>query len=173
MDKHEQPVVPGPDPRSRAHDLLSGALGVFAGFLLVSLNWHIDQPAADYPFYKGPKIFPVIVLSLMFIFAIPSIFRLIRPLRDSEWQVDGYGWPKKPSAITLILVAFFLFGIPVIGLEASVFLFMVLAFPILGYRSIGVNVIYPVIYTTIIVFIFKYALKIWFAEPLVNNLFGN
>ena len=172
MADNEPKVPQGPDPGSRFHDLLSAALGVFAGILLVTLKLHIDEPAADYPFYKGPTIFPIIVLSVMFVSSLPSLYRIIRPLENSRWRLDGYGWPKKPLIVTFMLVAFFLFGITLIGVETSALAFMVLSFLVLGYRRLGVNLVYPILYTVILVILFKYALKIWFPEPLVFSLFG-
>ena len=162
----------GPDPNSRLHDLLTTAMGVFAAILLATLNLNISEPAADYPFYKGPKLFPILALSVMALSALPSLFRLIRPPDRASWRLDGYGLPYKPAIVTLMLVVFFQFGLDLIGLEASVFLFMILSFWFLGYRRLGVGLLYPLIYTAIIMVLFKYVLDIWFAEPLVMELVG-
>ena len=172
MGENEKRAPQGPNPDSHIHDLLSTVLGVFAAILLVTLKLHIDEPAADYPFYKGPKIFPILVLAVMVISSLPSLYRLIRTFGSGRWWLDGYGWPNKPAIVTLMLVLFFLFGITWIGVEASVLAFMSLSFLVLGYRRVGVNLLYPLLYTIIIVVLFKYALEIWFPEPLMFGLFG-
>jgi hypothetical protein len=172
MGDNGQQATQGPNPDSRIHDLLSTLLGLFAGILLVTLKLHIEEPAADYPFYKGPKIFPILVLAVMVVSSLPSLVRLIRTYGRGSWWLDGFGWPTKPAVVTLMLVVFFLFGLNWIGVEASVFFFMLLSFLFLGYRRFGVNVLYPLLYTVIIVVVFKYVLKIWFPEPLLLELFG-
>ena len=108
----------------------------------------------------------------MVVSSLPSLYRLIRTFGSGSWWLDGYGWPKKPTLVTLMLVLFFLFGIIWLGVEVSVFAFTSLSFLVLGYRRVGVNVLYPLLYTIIIVVLFKYALKIWFPEPFIFGLFG-
>ena len=172
MGNSEQKAPQGPNPDSLIHDLLSTILGAIAGILLVTLNLHIDEPAANYPFYKGPKIFPILVLAVMVVSSLPSLLRIIRTFKRGKWWLDGYGWPIKPAIITFMLVLLFLYGISWIGVEASVLAFMTISLLVLGYRRVKINVIYPLLYTIIIVALFKYALKIWFPEPLLVGLFG-
>jgi hypothetical protein len=172
VGENEQSSPQGPNPGSHIHNLFSAILGGFAGTLLLTLNLHIDEPAADYPFYKGPKIFPILVLGVMAASSLPSLYRLIRTFRRGSWWLDGYGWPIKPAIVTFMLVFFFLFGITWIGVGASVLAFMSLSFLVLGYRRIWANVFYPLLYSILIVVLFKYVLKIWFPEPLIFGLFG-
>lgn len=172
MGNNAQGPPRGPNPQSYFHDLLSIILGMFAGILLLTLRLHIDEPAVDYPFYKGPHIFPIIVLTVMAISSLPSLYHLIRTFGRGSWWLDGYGWPIKPAIVTFMLVLFFLFGITWIGLECSVLTFLLLSVLLLGYRRVGVTVLYPLLYTLIMVVIFKYVLKIWFPEPSILNLFG-
>ena len=172
MGSNEQKPTQEPNPDSRIHDLLSTILGAFAGMLLVTLKLHIDEPATDYPFYKGPKIFPIIVLAVMVISALPSLYRLIKTFGRGSWWLDGYGGPIKPAVVTLMLALFFLIGINWTGVEVSVLAFMILSLLVLGYRRARIIFIYPLCYTMIIVVLFKCVLKIWFPEPLVFGLFG-
>jgi hypothetical protein len=158
--------------KSRYHDLFSVILGAFAAMLLLTLRIQIDTTAVPYPFYKGPKIFPLIVLSLMVVSSIPSLLRLIRPAPNSGWWLDGRGWPHRPVSTLVLLVLFFLLGISGIGVEASVLFFLISAYYILGYRELKINLLLPVVYTMVIVIIFKYLLHIWFPEPLIFSLFG-
>lgn len=173
MANDEQGVSRGPNPDSCIHDLLSIILGVFAAFLLLTLRWQIVEPAVNYPFYKGPYIFPIIVLAVMVIASLPSLYHLIRTVGRANWRLDGYGWPIKPAIVTCMLVLFFLFGISWIGLEISVFGFMFLSLLLLGYRRGLFIIFYPLLYTVIMVFIFRYLLKIWFPEPSILNFFGS
>jgi hypothetical protein len=172
MGNDGQETPRGPNPDSCAHDLLSIILGMFAAFLLLTLRLQIAEPAVNYPFYKGPYIFPIIVLVVMVIASLPSLYHLIRTSGHANWRLDGYGWPIKPAIVTFMLVLFFLFGISWIGMEISVFSFMVLSLLILGYRRLRVIVLFPLLYTLLMVVIFKYLLKIWFPEPSILNLFG-
>ena len=172
MASQAEEALQGPDPNSKVHDLLTSAIGVFAAVLLATLNLNIPEPAANYPFFKGPRIFPILVLSVMALSALPSLFKLIKSSGRGGWRLDGYGPPYRPAVVTLMLVVFFQFGLDWIGLEVSVFLFMALSFWFLGYRRLGVNLIYPLIYTAIVLVLFKYVLDIWFAQPLVLELVG-
>ena len=60
-----------PDPKSRVHDLFTVILGGGAAVLLATLKLHIDTTAVPYPFYKGPILFPLIVLSIMVLSCLP------------------------------------------------------------------------------------------------------
>lgn len=161
-----------PDPKSRAHDLFCAILGGFAVFLLATFKMHIDTTAVPYPFYKGPAIFPLIVLSVMALSSLPAFYRLAKPPPDASWNVDNRGWPHRPAIILLMLVLFFPIGIIWIGVEASVFLFLIISYYLLGYRNIRINLLVPLIYTAVIVLIFKHLLNIWFPEPLIFSLIG-
>ncbi len=172
MDKH-RPKTVGADPDSNLHDLLSVLLGFFGFILLVTLDWHIQPPAVDYPFYKGPKIFPLLVLSMMTVSALPSLYCLLRSFRQRRWRLDGYGLPAKPVVVTVLLVLFFLFGIAWVGIELSAFAFMSLSFLVVGYRRLTVTALYPLLYTAFIVLLFKHILKVWFPAPLLLSLFGS
>jgi hypothetical protein len=162
----------GPNPKSRVHDLLTVVLGGGAAFLLATLKRQIDTTAVPYPFYKGPVIFPLIVLSVMVLSCLPAACRLLRPRPDSSWYLDGKGWPRRPVIALVLLITFFVFGIPLIGVEASVLLFLILAYYGLGYRRMTINLWVPLLYTAVIVFIFKYVLSIWFPEPWIFTLLG-
>lgn len=161
-----------PDSKSRYHDLVAAILGSISIILLVTLKMHIGQPAANYPFYKGPTIFPLIVLSIMAISSLPAIYRLIRPNIDSSWNLDNMGWPQKPVITLIILVVFFIFGIIGIGVEVSVFLYLLISYFMLGYRNYRVSLLLPLVYTAILILIFKYFLRIWFPEPLILGFLG-
>lgn len=162
----------GPNPRSRIHDLFSAILGGCAAFLLATLKVQIDITAVPYPFYKGPTIFPLIVLSIMVLSSLPAVYRLLRPGAISNWYLDGKGWPRRPAIAIVLLISFFLIGILSVGVEASVFSFLIVSYYVLGYRSVKINLLLPLLYTVVIVIIFKYVFTIWFPRPWIFGLFG-
>lgn len=162
----------GLNPKSRIHDLFSAILGGCAAFLLATLKVQIDTTAVPYPFYKGPTIFPLIVLSIMVLSSLPAVYRLLRPGAISNWYLDGKGWPRRPAITLVLLISFFILGIIAIGVEASVFLFLIISYYLLGYRSVKVNLLLPLLYTTVLVLIFKYILTIWFPHPWIFSFFG-
>lgn len=108
----------------------------------------------------------------MFLSSLPAVYRLVKSTAISSWYLDGKGWPRRPAITTVLLISFFIFGIIAIGVEASVFLFLIISYYLLGYRSIKVNLLLPLLYTAVIVLIFKYILTIWFPRPWIFNLFG-
>lgn len=164
--KHE---IKHANPKSRVHDLFMSIIGIFAAVLLFNLNSAIDTKGAIYPFYKGPTIFPILVLSVMFIFSLPSMRRLLSPPADSSWYLDGKGIPYKPMMVFPLLAGFFLVGFIYIGLELSVFLFLFISLYMLKHRSLFKLLVIPAIYTIIIVYLFKYVLNIYFPTPLMFN----
>lgn len=160
------------NPKSPIHDLFSAILGGGAAFLLATFKTQIDATAVPYPFYKGPTIFPFIVLCTMVLSSLPAIYRLVRTAANSSWYLDGKGWPSRPAITLVLLISFFIFGIIAIGVEASVFLFLIISYYLLGYRSAKINLLLPLLYTAVIVLIFKYILTIWFPQPWIFSLFG-
>jgi hypothetical protein len=158
------------DPRSSVHDLVAAAFGVIGAVLLISTRWEVDT-SGPYPFYKGPLIFPLLVLSLVVLASLPSAWRLFKRPGSGSWRLDGRGAPKKPAALLLLMILFIL-GMPVIGLEASSFLFTSIGLYCLGHRDPLRFLILPALCTALIVFVFKYALGVYFPTPLVLEWFG-
>jgi len=171
MAVSQQQKVKQTNPKSRIHDLFMSIIGILAALLLFNLNKVIDTKGVTYPFYKGPKIFPAFVLSIMFIFSLPAIRRLLFPPADSSWYLDGKGIPYKPIMVFPLLAGFFLLGFIYIGLELSVFLFLFITLYILKQRSLFKLLVIPTIYTMVIVYLFKYALNIYFPTPLIFNFY--
>jgi len=169
MSVSHQQKIKHTNPKSRVHDLFMSIIGIFAALLLFNLNNVIDTKGVAYPFYKGPEIFPIFVLSIMFIFSLPAIRRLLFSPHDKNWYLDGKGTPYKPMMILPLLAGFFLIGFIYVGLELSVFLFLFIALYILKQRSLFKLLVIPAIYTIVIVYLFKYALNIYFPTPLIFN----
>ncbi len=163
-------MTTAPEKNSRVHDLLAAVLGGVAALLLATSPWNVDTEGPD-PFYKGPLIFPLIVLSMMTLAAIPAWGRLLRPPQDSTWRLDGRGLPVKTAVVLGLLIAA-LMGLVVIGLEASCAGFLVVALYYLGRRGWVQLVVMPVVVTLLIVVVFKYLLDIFFPTPLIIDWMG-
>lgn len=154
---------------SRVHDLFGSILGVFAITMLITASWQVDTSGPD-PFYKGPLIFPLIVLCLIIAGSLPSMWRLFRPKEQSSWYLDGKGKPFKTAVILGLLICY-IAGIIWIGLEVSTWLFLLIALKLVKQDSMMKLSLIPVLVTLILFIIFKYFLDIWFPEPLIMELF--
>lgn len=150
---------------SRVHDLFSALLGAFAAVCLLTSPWNVDTEGPD-PFYKGPLIFPIMVLSMMILASLPACKRLFSPTDGSSWQLDGDGYPKKTLLVLGLLIAM-LVGLNLIGLEMSAFAFLGVSLYLLGHRGPLKLVVLPLIMTGLIVLIFKHFLDVFFPTPLI------
>ena len=154
---------------SRVHDLFATLLGGAATFVLLSVHWQVDTSGPD-PFYKGPLIFPLLVLSLMILSSLPAAWRLVRPPKYASWRLDGNGTPIKTAVVLGFLVAY-LFGLVIIGLELSSWAFLFISLYYLGHRSPLKLILIPLIVTGLMVLIFKHLLVVFFPTPLLINWF--
>ena len=155
--------------RSRVHDLLGGVIGLFACVMIATIRWQIDASGPD-PFYKGPMIFPLIILFLMVLGALPSMWRLIRPIPNSSWFLDGHGIPYRTMAVALLL-AVYPMALTYIGLEISTLLFLVIGLTIVKQNTPAKIILIPLAITAIIYLMFKLFLDIWFPTPLLFEIF--
>jgi hypothetical protein len=152
---------------SRTSDLFSAFLGGFAALTLISSPWNVDTEGPD-PFYKGPLIFPVMVLSMMILASLPAWVRLLSPPADSSWRLDGEGFPKKTLVVLGLLIAL-LAGLGLIGLEVSSWLFLTITLYYLGHRGVLKLVVLPLVMTGLIVMVFKHFLGVFFPTPLIAD----
>jgi len=151
--------------QSRVHDLLSASLGAFAAFCLITSPWNVDTEGPD-PFYKGPLIFPIMVLSMMVLAALPACRRLFSPADGSSWRLDGGGYPRKTLMVLGLLIAM-LAGLNLIGLEVCALAFLSVSLYILGHRGPFKLIVLPLVMTGLIVLIFKHFLGVFFPTPLI------
>jgi hypothetical protein len=151
--------------QSRFHDLFAAGLGAFAAVCLITSPWNVDTEGPD-PFYKGPLIFPIMVLSMMIIASLPACKRLFSPAFGSSWQLDGEGYPKKTLGVLGLLIAM-LVGLNLIGLEVSALAFLGSSLYLLGHRGPVKLIVLPLVMTGLIVLIFKYFLDVFFPTPLL------
>ncbi len=151
--------------QSRTHDLFSAFLGVFAAFALITSPWNVDTEGPD-PFYKGPLIFPVMVLAMMILASLPACMRLLSPPADSTWRLDGEGYPKKTLVVLGLLIAT-LIGLNLIGLEVSAWLFLSISLYCLGHRGVLKLIVLPLVITGLLFLVFKHFLGVFFPTPLI------
>jgi len=158
-------VNPKTKVQSRVHDLFSAILGTFAALCLITSPWNVDTEGPD-PFYKGPLIFPIMVLSMMIIASLPAVKRLFSPAAGSSWRLDGGGFPQKTLIVLGLLIAM-LAGLNLIGLEVCAFAFLSISLYCLGHRGPFKLLVMPLVVTGLIVVIFKHFLGVFFPTPLL------
>ena len=158
------------ETHSRVHDLFGAFLGAVAAGILISSPWQVDTSGPD-PFYKGPLIYPLIVLGLIILASLPSAWRLVKAPENAGWELDGAGFPLKPLVVLFFLIAF-LYGLVILGLRISCMLFIGTSLYYLGQRRPVVLVLVPIIMTGLIYVLFRFFLDIWFPTPLVLDWFG-
>lgn len=146
------------------HDLLSAFLGAFAAICLLTSPWNVDTEGPD-PFYKGPLIFPIAVLSMMILASLPACKRLFARA-DSRTRAQGDGFPRKTLVVLGLLIAM-LAGLNLIGLEISALAFLCTSQYFLGYRGAIKLIVLPLVMTGLIVLTFKHFLGVWFPTPLL------
>ncbi len=156
---------------SRVHDLLAAVIGAFAGFSLITSPWNVDTEGPD-PFYKGPLVFPIIVLSMIVLASLPAWTRLLAPPRESSWHLDGKGLSVKTLVVLGLLIAM-LAGLGVVGLEVSAWAFLSLSLYLLGHRGWFKLLVLPLTMTALIVLVFKHLLGVFFPTPVVVEWLGD
>jgi hypothetical protein len=161
----KQLVSQEPKEHSRLNDLFSAFLGAFAAFTLITSPWNVDTEGPD-PFYKGPLIFPVMVLSMMILASLPAWVRILSPPANSSWRLDGKGFPQKTLVVLGLLIAL-LAGLGLIGLEVSSWLFLTITLYYLGHRGVLKLVVLPLVMTGLIVMVFKHFLGVFFPTPMI------
>jgi hypothetical protein len=150
-------------------DLLGGGIGIGALFLLVLSPWLVDSSGPD-PFYKGPLIFPLIVLAVTVAGALPSIVRIARSGRLSP-RIDGNGFPRLAASLFLLMCLFPL-AIGAIGLQPATALIVFAGLKLVG-RSIWEAAVIAAALTLAIHLAFRTFLDIWFPAPwLIEALWG-
>ncbi len=148
---------------SRYQDLLQAFFGLFCLIMLCVSPFQIDLDV-PYPFYKGPLFVPALVLSVGILASLPALFRLAKPLKNSEWNLDGKGFPKTP-AILFILATLFVVSIFYVGLELSTIVFLFIMLKFLGLKNIYLLIILPLSFALFFWFIFKFTLDLYFPTP--------
>lgn len=148
-----------------SHDLLGAALGLFALIMLISLPWQVDTSGPD-PFYKGPMIFPLLVLTMMVAASLPFWKRLLRLPLSSVRPMDGGPFPWKTARVLGLLVLY-LAALVLVGLEIATVGFLLAALWVVGERSWAEMIFVPAGTALVLYLLFKLMLDIWFPTPLL------
>ena len=154
---------------SRIHDLAAACLGGTALILLCSLPWQIDTTGPE-PFFKGPLIYPLIVLSIMFLSSWPAFWRLLKN-KDKTWFLDGQGLPRNSVLVLMLLIGFFA-GFILIGIEISVWLFLTCGLYFLGHRKPLLICLLPILTAFGFYFVLKRLLQVYFPPPIILEVLG-
>ena len=155
---------------SRSHDLFGALLGLGALAMLLVSPWQVDTTGPD-PFYKGPLLFPLMILGMTLAASLPSMWRLIKPGVDASWHLDGGGFPRRPAVILCFLIVFLVL-LPLLGMEAATWLFLTGSLKYLKQDSRVKLWLIPALVTLILYLVFKVFLDIWFPEPLALEWFN-
>lgn len=154
---------------SRIHDLTAACLGGAALIFLCSLPWQIDTSGPE-PFFKGPLIYPLLVLSIMFISSWPAFLRLLKN-KDRVWFLDGQGLPNNSVVVLLLLIGFFA-GFILIGIEFSVWLFLTCGLYFLRHRKPLLIILLPLLTALCFNVILKRLLQVYFPPPIILEVLG-
>jgi hypothetical protein len=144
------------------HDLVALLIGGAALVLLVLAPWLVDRSGSD-PFYKGPLIFPMMVLALTAAAAMPALFRLGRSLALSPYRFDGGGFPVRGAAL-FALMCFYPAAISAAGLEIATFLAAFAGLVVVGRPLLQSALIAAALSATLFT-AFKAVLDLWFPQP--------
>ncbi len=153
---------------SKYQDLLQAIFGLFFLILLCISPYQIDLDV-PYPFYKGPLLVPMLVLSMGVLASIPACVRLIKNNENAHWFLDGEGFPKIPFAL-FILAILFVTSIFYFGLEASTLVFLSIMLKFLGLKNIYLLVALPICFALFFWFLFKFTLDLYFPTPEILYL---
>lgn len=170
MDKTQTPPAPAAGAEGGGQDLLAAAIGLAALALLIGSPWLVDRDGPD-PFYKGPLIFPVLVLALTVAAALPAQIRILRggrrSLRD-RLHLDGAGFPRQGAAL-FALMCLFPLAIGAVGLDIASALALLAGLKLTG-RGWVQSVAVAAVLTLVIHLAFVTALDIWFPQPWLFDM---
>jgi len=153
---------------NRAHqDALGAFLGLFCAVMLAVSPWQIDLDV-PYPFYKGPLLMPLLVLSMGVLASLPSWNRLIR---NRKKDVLHLSVPRKPLCM-LAVAALYPLGIKTVGLEAATIIVLGTELFLAGLRDIKIAALVTAGVTVLFWIVFRRLLDVYFPEPLLFSLMG-
>lgn len=164
----EEPAGAESDPPG--HDTLALVVGGTALVLLLLSPWLVDRSGPE-PFYKGPLIFPVMVLATIVAGALPAMVRTARNPPRSPFHFDGAGFPARGAAL-FVLMCFYPVAISAAGLEIATFAAIFLGLLVTGRKPVHSAIIAAGM--TILTYLaFKQSLDIWFPQPWLFDTGGN
>ena len=152
------------------HGVLVVAIGIVTLVFFVLSPWLVDTSGPD-PFYKGPLMFPLMVLGMTALAALPSAIRIVCSPTARSVHIDGHGFPRR-TAVLFVLMCLYPTGIAALGLQAATFL-VVLCGLLIVRRSSLQSLIIATGLTLAIHLIFRTFLNVWFPPPWIAMLAGN
>lgn len=157
------------DRAPAGHDALAAAIGCAALFLFALSPWLVDRSGPE-PFYKGPLIFPMMVLATIVAGAMPAIWRMVLRPAAHPLRVDGDGFPVR-GAVLFLLMCFYPAAIAAVGLEVATFLALMLGLLVTG-RGFPQSTAIAAGLTALSWLAFKAFLDIWFPQPWLFDMIG-
>lgn len=140
-------------------DAALSVIGLVALVLLVLSPMLVDRSGPD-PYYKGPLIYPQIVLSLIVLAALAPAWRSLRAPRGfRNWQ----GMPRRSLGVFAIMCLYPI-GISAIGLAAASFIAIFAGLVTAGRRKREALII-AMIFAAVLWGLFRGVLDIWFPSP--------
>ncbi len=153
---------------NRAHqDALGAFLGLFCAVMLAVSPWQIDLDV-PYPFYKGPLLMPLLVLSMGVLASLPSWRRLLLNGKKGSLHVSV---PRKALGM-LAVAALYPLGIKTVGLEAATIIVLGTELFLAGLRDIKIAALVTAGVTVLFWIVFRRLLDVYFPEPLLFSLMG-
>lgn len=146
-------------------DLTLAILGIIAAGLLVLSPWLVDQSGPD-PYYKGPLIYPQIVLAVVALAAVPAVLRF---LRRKKSQIAWLGMPRQ-SLTVFVLTCLYPVAIAITGLLVATLLAVGLGLRVTG-MSWRMAALVGAATATLLWLLFIQLLDIWFPEPWLLQFF--
>ncbi len=159
-------------PRSaelKPHDRAAACFGVVSAAAILLTPWLI-QIKGSTPWWRGPLIFPLSCLFVIFLVSIPSLIRLVRTRSFSVRAIAEALSFQRKSLFLLVMFLLFLPGMYLVGIELSVFLLLFVSLVGLDQKKYALPVTAAITFITW--FVFVYLLEVYFPEPLILSLFG-
>jgi hypothetical protein len=154
----------------RSQDAVASVIGVAALGLLIGSPWLVDTAGPD-PFYKGPLIYPMLVLGLTLAGALPAVWRLGLALLNGE-RPDLRLRMAARTALVFVALCGFPFAIAFAGLQLATFSFALLGLWLAGFRRPLASLVIAAGLTLVVHLAFIEFLDIWFPAPDLFELLG-
>ncbi|WBU62128.1 tripartite tricarboxylate transporter TctB family protein [Paracoccus albus] len=157
MSADEQPQSPG-------ENLALALIGLVALILLVASPWLVDRSGPD-PYYKGPLIYPQLVLAIIVVAALRPAIQAIR----HPTGIRGIDLMPRRSLGVFALMCAFPVMIAAIGLAPACLLAMALGL-ITARQSWQRSLIIAIAGAAVLWLLFKGLLDIWFPQPWLLDM---
>lgn len=153
--------------QSPGENLALALIGLVALILLVASPWLVDRSGPD-PYYKGPLIYPQLVLAMIFVASLrPAIQAMRQP-----GGIHGLQLMPRRSLGVFVLMCAFPFMIAAVGLAPACFLAMAFGLITAG-QSWQRSLIIAIAGAAVLWLLFRGLLDIWFPQPWLLDMIGD